>query len=176
MSIIFSYIRVFVFLGCTLVGVQVPVFVEQYGKSLESRLAESQNGLIEFQDDADKYFNGSIEKLIAHYKEDDDQVFNTGGDSIQSIYDRNLLLKQNLAGFQSGSWAAYTQALFTPVSDVKKEVWQNYSYAILLQPESIAFGLVMGLVFTIAIELFLNLLLQILKLLNLSFQQKSRAG
>ncbi len=170
MSIIFSYIRVFVFLGCTMVGVQVPMFVEQYGKSLESHLAESRNALKEFQDDADKYFDGSIEKLIAHYKKDEDQIFKTGGCSIQSIYDRNVLLSKKSSEFRSGSWAAYTQALFTPVRDVKKDVWKNYSYAVLLSPESIAFGLVTGLISTIAIELFLNLFIKILKLRNPGLQ------
>ncbi|MDY0223604.1 MAG: DUF2937 family protein, partial [Desulfobacterium sp.] len=92
MELFFSYIRVFVFLGCTLVGIQVPAFVDQYGKSLESRLIESRIALNEFQDDADKYFDGSVEELIAHYKKNDDQVFNEGGRSIQSIYDRNIML------------------------------------------------------------------------------------
>jgi hypothetical protein len=155
-----------VFIGCTLIGIQVPAFIDQYGKSLESHLIESQKSLSEFQMDADKYFSGSLEKLIAHYKENHDQVINAGGDSIASIYDRNLMLKKKFKEFQSGSWAAYTQALLTPVSDVKKEVWKNFSYAIQLEPKSIAFGLFAGLIITIAIELLLRLLFQIPKLLK----------
>jgi hypothetical protein len=169
-NIIFSYIRVFVFLGCTLIGIQAPAFVDQYGKSLESHLIESQKALGEFQKDADKYFSGSLEQLIAHYKENPDQVINAGGDSIESIYDRNLMLKKNFMEFQSGSWAAYTQALLTPVPDVKKEVWKNFSYSIKLKPNAIAFGLFAGLIFTILIELLLRLLFQIPKLLNKSLQ------
>ncbi len=129
MNTFFSYIRMFVFLGGTLLGVQLPFFVDQYGKSLESHLIESQNALNTFQGDADKFFNGSLEKLILHYKKNDDQVFNAGGNSIQSIYDRNVLLKQNLFDFQSSAWRAYEQAVFHPVADVKAEVWKNYSYA-----------------------------------------------
>lgn len=170
MNLFFSYIRMFVFFGCTLAGIQVPVFVDQYGKSLGSHLTESRISLNEFQEAADKYFDGSLEKLIAHYKENEDQVFNEGGHSIQSIYDRNLMLKSNFEQFKSSSWSAYTQALLTPVPDVRKEVWKNYSYAIQLKPGAIAFGLVMGLIFTLGIELFLRLLLKAPRLLNKRFQ------
>jgi hypothetical protein len=164
MNILFSYIRLFVFLGCTLVGIQVPAFVEQYGKSLESHLIESQHALGEFQNDANKYFDGSLEKLIAHYKENGDRVFSAGGNSIQSIYDRNLMLKKNFQEFQSSSWAAYIQALLSPVRGVKEEVLKNYSYSIQLAPKAITFGLVSGLIIAVAIELLLRSLLQIPKL------------
>jgi len=172
-NIFFSYIRVFVFLGCTLAGIQVPAFVDQYGKGLESHLAESRLALIEFQGDADKYFEGSLEKLIAHYKNNDDQVFSAGGRSIQSIYARNVTLKSKFEQFQSGAWSAYTQVLFAPVPDVGKEVWGNYSYIIQLRPTAIAFGLVMGLIFALGIELFLRLLFKLSKLLNKSSQATS---
>ena len=77
MAIFFSYIRVFVLVGCSLIGIQVPGFVDQYGKSLESHLTESEIALNEFQDDADKYFNGSMERLIIRYQQNDDRVFVT---------------------------------------------------------------------------------------------------
>lgn len=165
-SIFYSYIRLFVFLGCTLVGIQVPVFVDEYGKSLESHLAESRMALNEFQGDADKYFDGRLEKLIAHYLNNGDQVFNEGGRSIESIYNRNLMLKMNFAQFQSSAWAAYTQALFTPVPDVGSKAWKNHSYAIQLKPSAIAFGLIVGLIFSLGVELLLRLACQFPKLFN----------
>lgn len=170
MNILFSYIRVFVFLGCTLIGIQVPALVNQYGKSLISHLSESQIALAEFKTEADKYFNGSLEELIAHYKGNSDKVFNAGGESIQSIYERNLLLKKKLADFQSSEWAAYTQTLLTPVPEVKTEVLNTYSYSIQLQPGAIAFGLCAGLIFTVAIEILLRLLIKIPKSLILKFK------
>ncbi len=158
MSIFFSYLRTFVFLGFALLGVQVPVFVDQYGKSLESHLAESRIALNAFQDDADKYFDGSLEKLIDHYIGNEDQVFNDGGRSIQSIYDRYRLLQNSFAQFQSNRWSGYSQALFAPVPDVRSEVWKNYTYAIKLTPGAIAFGLLVGLFFSLGIELVVRFL------------------
>lgn len=170
MATIFSYIRIFLFIGGTLLGVQVPFFVDQYGKSLESHLIESQKALSVFQDDADKYFNGSLENLIAHYKENDDKVFNEGGDSIQSIYDRNMMLKKKFLNFQGSAWSSYFQAIVNPVSEVKNEVWRNYSYAIKLDPKSIVFGLVVGLLLAVLIELLLRSIFLISNTLNKRLQ------
>jgi len=164
--IFYSYIRLFVFFGFTLAGIQVPLFVDQYGKSLESHLIESSIALNEFQKDADQFFGGSMENLIAHYINNADPVFNEGGRSIQAIYARNLLLQINFAQFQSSSWSAYSQVLFAPVPDVRTEVWGNHTYAIQLNPAAIAFGLVTGLIFTLWIELILRLLLKAPKLLT----------
>lgn len=158
MNIFFSYIRIFVFLGAALAGIQIPAFVDQYGKSLQAHLAESKLALNAFQDDADKYFGGSLEKLIAHYIGNADQVFNEGGRSIQSIYDRNQLLRTRLEQFQSSHWAAYAGALVTPLPDVRAEVWGNYSYVVQLKPWAIGFGLVVGLFFALCTELILRLL------------------
>ena len=150
----------FAFLGCTLAGMQVPAFVDQYAKSLESHLAESRMALNAFQDDADRYFGGSLEKLIGHYIGNEDQVFNEGGRSIQSIYDRYRVLQTSFTQFQSNPWSAYSQALFAPVPDVRAEVWKNYTYAIQLTPGAIAFGLLVGLFFSLGIELVVRFLLK----------------
>ena len=170
MNLLFSYIRVFMFIGLTLAGIQVPAFVDQYGKSLESHLTESRIALNEFQDDADKHFDGSIEKLIAHYKDNDDQVFYEGGHSIKSIYDRNLLLRNSFEEFRNSYWSAYTQALFSPVPEVQREVWESYSYTIQLKPVAIAFGLITGLILTLGFELLLRLLCKSPKLLKKRFR------
>jgi len=153
---IISYIRLIFFIGGTLLGVQVPFFVDQYGKCLESHLIESEKALSVFKDDADKHFSGSLEKLIAHYKKNDDKVFKEGGDSIQSIYDRHRLLQKLFFNFKRSAWSAYTQAIITPLPEINKEVWRNYSYAVKLDPRSIMLGLIAGLLLTVMSELSLR--------------------
>ncbi|RUO39833.1 DUF2937 domain-containing protein [Aliidiomarina taiwanensis] len=158
MNIVFSYIRLLVFLGCALAGVQVPGFVDQYGKSLEAHVLESQFALQEFQADADKFFEGNLERLIAHYKASDDAVFHDGGSSIETIYARNVMLKANLAAFRSSFFSAYQQALFAPVPDVGEEVRSNYTYTVQLNPVAVGFGLGVGFFIALGIELLLRLL------------------
>lgn len=158
MATILSYIRMFLFIGGTLVGIQVPFFVDQYGKSLESHFLESQRSLNEFQDDADKYFGGRIDELIGHYKHSEDAVFKDGGASIEAIYNRYLLLKESLAKFRSSAHSAYAQALFSPIEDVSEDVRKNYSYAVKLDPAAVVFGLCSGLLLTVVIESLLRAL------------------
>lgn len=158
MNVVFSYVRLIVFLGCALAGIQVPGFVDQYGKNLEAHFRESQLALREFQADADKFFEGNLEHLIAHYKASDDAVFHDGGRSIETIYARNVMLKANLAAFQSGFLSAYQQALFAPVPDVGEEVRSNYTYTVQLNPMAIGFGLVAGFFIALGVELLLRLL------------------
>jgi len=153
MNAVFSYVRLLVFLACCLVGLQVPVFVDQYGEQLSARAAESRVALEEFQDDADLYFDGSLSRLIEHYKTNGDEVFAAGGESIESIHQRNLFLEKKLTAYQSGTWNAYLQALFSPVPDVEEAVWEEFNYAVQVDPVSLGFGLTMGLLFTVFSEL-----------------------
>ena len=46
---ILDYLRLLLFTGGVLIGVQVPGFIDQYGKSLEAHLLESSQSLKEFQ-------------------------------------------------------------------------------------------------------------------------------
>lgn len=160
MSIFFSYIRLLMFLACTLIGIQMPAFVDQYGRSLQAHLAESRLALGEFEDDADKFFGGSLERLIAHYRGTKDQVFTAGGQSIDSIYRRNRLLASKFTEFQRSPWSAYSQVMFDPVPEVRQEAWSRHSYVIRLAPQALAFGLASGLVFTLLLEALLRLMLR----------------
>ena len=158
MTTVFSYVRLILFLGGVLIGVQLPVFVDQYGKSLEAHFLESGQNLNEFQNDAQKYFNGDMEKLIAYYKKNGDPVFLDGGESIQSIYHRYLELKNAMSNFTEGTWSAYTQAFFHPVPDIQEEVMKNYSYSVKLDLGAILFGLMCGFVLALFGEAILRVI------------------
>jgi hypothetical protein len=146
MSIAFAYIRLILFIGGVLLGIQIPGFVDQYGKRLEAHYLESMNSLRQFKVDAQKYFDGDMQKLIDHYRENGDPVFQDGGDSIQSIYDRHLLLENAVKTFKKDLWHAYYQALLKPVGDIQNEALASYSYSVKLDLGAIVFGLTCGLI------------------------------
>lgn len=158
MNIIVSYLRLVLFFGGVLVGIQVPMFVDQYGKSLTSHYAESERSLDAFRDEAIKHFDGDMDRLIGHYRRSGDEVFQEGGDSIDVIYRRNLLLRDQLADFRANPVQAYKQAFFTPVPDIQDEVRSSFSYAIKLDPSAIIFGLASGFVLSVLGELLLRLI------------------
>jgi hypothetical protein len=156
MTTALSYLRLILFLGGVLVGIQIPGFVDQYGKSLEAHLQESKINLTEFKQDADRYFGGDMKKLIVHYQQDGDPVFQGGGDSINSIYRRNVVLKDAAAGFEKSGFSAYIQTFVNPVPDIREEVWNNYTYSIKLDLSAISTGLLAGLILAVLVEFFLR--------------------
>jgi len=146
MKKIAEYFRLIIFVASMLLGIQAPSFVNQYGKSLESHLRESNLSLQEFQADADKFFSGDMLKLIQHYQKDDDKVFNAGGESIDSIYQRNQILKAASQAFRKDTLSSYLVTLKNPVPDIRDEVRENYTYSIILDKVAIFLGAIFGFV------------------------------
>ncbi|OUL59821.1 DUF2937 family protein [Pseudoalteromonas ulvae] len=165
-----SYLRLSLFMLGVLVGVQVPGFVDQYGKNLEARLLESSQALNQFQADADKFFDGDISKLIAYYQDKNDAVFNAGANSITAIASRQAMLKQAWQDFNQSTLMQFQHVALAPINDIRSQVWQSYEYLIVLNPLAIGFGLVAGLLMAIIIDLVSGFLLLIVRSLSRSKQ------
>ena len=150
---IVDYLRLILFTSGVLFGVQVPGFIDQYGKILEAHLLESSLSLAEFQKDAQRYFDGNLDKLIAHYQNNPDPVIKDGGASISAIYSRNLKLTQAWTAFSKNTYSAYSHVLLEPLIDIKNEVWSNYTYSIVLNQSAIISGLFCGFLLALLIEL-----------------------
>ena len=148
-----SYLRLIIFTGGLLAGIQLPAYVDQYGKSLQAHYLEAELALDEFRDEARKFFGGDLDRLIAHYHQSNDKVFNEGGNSIEAVRNRTLLLQQSLHDFKSSAFNAYKLTFLTPVADIQQEVRQNFSHTITLQPQVIVFGLCSGLLLAVFCEL-----------------------
>ncbi|UCX03193.1 DUF2937 family protein [Shewanella glacialimarina] len=153
-----DYLRIILFVCGVLIGIQVPGFVDQYGQRLEAHQLEAKLSLAEFQRDADRFFGGDFNKLISHYRQNNDPVVNAGGESIESIYQRYVLLTEALTQFRQHSYSPYQQLILAPQQDIQVEVWKNYSHVILLKPEAIAIGMLLGLLFAVLCESILSIL------------------
>ena len=151
-----DYLRLLLFVCGVLLGVQVPAFVDQYGKALAAHTQEAKQSLAEFQRDADRFFGGDIDRLIAHYKQNPDAVFNAGGDSIEAIYQRYRLLSEALTEFNRSAYGGFDQVVLSPLPAIRDQVWQHFSHSILLDGRAISFGLLFGLLFAMLCELTLH--------------------
>ncbi|WP_243889770.1 DUF2937 family protein [Shewanella algae] len=152
-----DYLRLLLFFVGVLAGIQLPGFVDQYGKSLQAHLSEIQTQLAGFQRDADRFFSGDLDKLIAHYVTNKDPVFTSGGDKLNAMVERRSELQQALADFRESLYSPYLQLAFAPQADIRREVWDNYSHNILLKGDAIAIGLLSGLLLAASAELLLSL-------------------
>ena len=158
MKRLFEYIRLVLFVGGVLLGIQVPGFVDQYGQRLEAHTLESTRSLSDFQKDADRYFDGSIEKLVAHYQKNPDQVVQQGGSNINTLYQRQQTLQAAYRAFTANWWSPYVQTLFRPVADIRAQAVESYDFSVMLNSHAIVVGLIAGLLLGILLETLLGLL------------------
>lgn len=158
MNKIIEYLRLTLFVGGVLIGIQLPSYVDQYGKRLDAHWQESEVSVKEFKNDADKYFAGDIQALIDHYQKNPDQVINNGGRNIAALQDRNQLLTDARQRFFASQFSPYIQTIIQPVPAVRQETWESYSFTIVLNLFAITCGLISGFVIASLVELVLSLL------------------
>lgn len=158
MKIIKDYIRLLLFVGGSLIGVQVPSFVGQYEQRLEAHLLESKASLNEFQMNADKFFEGDFDKLLKHYQDNSDPVFNEGGKSISNLFSRQEQLNNAMLSFNKTFFNRYFHTLVSPLPDIRDETWKSYDYSIKLNAASIIWALSVGLISAILMDLLLALM------------------
>lgn len=175
MNKLIEYFRLILFVSGVLIGIQIPGFVDQYGKNLSARVNEAELGLADFQRDADKFFAGDLQQLINHYKKQPDAVVSAGGQNIEQIYARVTLLKSALASFQKNFYSKYYQVAVKPVNDIRSQVWQAYTYNIMLDAAAITVGLSLGLLLAVAIEVLLLAVSASLKRLWRALRKKPSA-
>ncbi|MDP5211473.1 DUF2937 family protein [Pseudoalteromonas tunicata] len=156
-----SYLRLALFMAGVLIGVQVPGFVDQYGKNLEARLLESSQALNQFQADADKFFDGDINKLIAYYQAKNDVVITAGANSITAIATRQAMLKTAWQAFNQSTLTQFQHVALAPISDIRSQVWQSYDYLIVLKPIAIGIGLVFGLLLAMVLDVLVALIVML---------------
>jgi len=155
---ILEYLRLVLFVGGVLIGIQIPSFVDQYGKRLDAHWQESEISLKEFKRDAEKYFSGDLQQLINQYQNNADPIVNDGGRNIAKLHERNQLLSDARARFSHNQLSPYLQTLFEPLDDIREETWADYSFTVVLNTFAIIGGLATGVLLTALVEFFLALL------------------
>ncbi|MBT1449938.1 DUF2937 family protein [Glaciecola sp. XM2] len=89
-----DYFRLCFFACAILLGLQVPNFMVQYEQRVDAQLIEAKSALSGFAFTANRYFEGDLNKLIAHYRASDDVVFQQDANSIEGIVERVAYLEQ----------------------------------------------------------------------------------
>ena len=159
MKIINDYVRLIVFCGGLLLGIQIPALTDQYIKRVDAKFLESSQTLAGFQVTADRYFAGSIEQLIQHYRQSNDEVFRQDANNIQFIFDRFNRLKSELEALQGSNFSQAFHVLFRHDNVIMHETIASYSYVIILDPVAFVWGFASALLLSVVIESLLKLLM-----------------
>lgn len=164
-----SYLRLALFALGLLVGVQVPGFVDDYGKRVEAHRLEAQQALKGFRATAKRFFKGDLDALVAHYRTSDDPVMRSDAQSVAVLVERANWLEREWQAMQ-GPWYAQVWHLAVAADrQLVQETYDAYRYQVLLVPQAIAWGIACALLLAWLVE---GLLLMIGVLLGIGRSQQ----
>jgi hypothetical protein len=135
-----------------LLGVQAPGFIDQYSKRVSAHYSEAQKDFAGFQHNADQYFGGSVEALIAHHQASDDAVFRDEAKNVSAIYARVKRLALELEAMNRPLPNQIVHVVFYPDKEILDETIAVYSYTVPLNQQAIACGLLVGLLLALLSE------------------------
>jgi hypothetical protein len=150
-------LRLLIFAGSLLAGMQVPSYLDQYGKRVDAHLLEVTYNLSGFQDTANQMFDGDLEALIAYYANSDDRVFEQDANSIRSIYNRYLLLSREQFAVNAPWYDSAFHMLFSADPELRAEALSGYSYSVPLDLSALEWGFGVAILVTLMVELLLSI-------------------
>jgi hypothetical protein len=158
-----DYLRLIVFTFSLLLGIQVPAFIDQYKLRVDAHLIEARQNMAGFQLTADRYFSGNIERLIAHYKASEDQVFRSDAQSIEQIHLRVKTLEIQWQNLQKGAMFRAYYVLSQQGSELMNETFSQYNYTVPLNLAALLWGVSLAFISTYIFELLGLLSVRVLK-------------
>lgn len=156
-DILYRYLIVIVACISLLLGLQVPNFVDQYQKRVDAHLREVTVNLQAFQDIANKYFGGDMNKLIELHRNSAEKPFQEEGAAIEKMVQRKLRFEADLAALQASLPVKALNVLLHGDRELIDEALAQYSYAVPLNQDALAFGAGAAIVILLLVELLLAL-------------------
>lgn len=140
--------------GALLVGIQIPNFVDQYGKRLDAHYIEVQTNLKPFQEIANQFHAGSLDALISKHRQSDDLTFRAEGDAIEKMVRRLQHFEREKREMQAPLPRQVAFLLARADPDLVEETRVNYSFGLMLDHTAVLAGLACMLVAVIVLEVF----------------------
>jgi len=156
-AILYRYLMIVVACIALLVGLQVPNFVDQYQKRVDAHLREVTINLQPFQDIADRYFGGDLDKLIALHRDSGEKPFQDEGAAIEKMVQRKLRFEADLAALQTSLPLKAWHVIVHGDREMIDEALSQYSYAVPLGQDALIFGAGATLVILLLVESLLAL-------------------
>lgn len=158
MSWLFGYVRVLLFAALMIFGIQIPAVVDQYAKRVDAHYLESTQNMSGFVETAERYFKGDLNALVAHYRKQTDVVFRDDAENIASMQRRHAGLQSLQSIMQQSGLKPSLHVLFDADKALLKETLHQYQYMVLLDPQSLVWGLVIATAVLLVLDLLVALL------------------
>ena len=154
-DILYRYLIVIVACISLLIGLQVPNFVDQYQKRVDAHLREVTVNLLPFQEIANKYFGGDMNKLIELHRNSGVKPFQEEGTAIEKMVQRKLRFEADLAALKTSLPMKALHVLLHGDQEILDEALGQYSYAVPLNQDAIVFGAGVAIAILLLVELLL---------------------
>lgn len=156
-DILYRYLMIIVACMALLIGLQIPNFVDQYEKRVDAHLREVTINLKPFQEIANKYFGGDLNKLIELHRNSGVKPFQEEGTAIEKMVQRKLRFEADLAALKASLPMKALNVLLHGDREMIDEALGQYSYSVPLNQDALAFGAGAAIVILLVVELLLAL-------------------
>lgn len=173
MDILYRYLLIIIACSALLLGIQVPNLIDQYEKRVDAHLREVTVNLKPFQEIADKYFGGSMDKLIELHRKSEVKAFQDEGSAVQKMIQRKQRFEADLAALQTGLPMKIVHVILDGDREMMDETLDQYTYAVPLNQDAIVTGAAFAAAILLALELLLALIRYISEAATRRFRRSS---
>jgi hypothetical protein len=124
---------------------------------VDAHLREVGVNLLPFQDIANKYFGGDLNKLIELHRASVEKPFQEEGAAIEKMIARKLRFEADLAALSTSLPMKALHVLLHGDKEMRDEVLGQYTYAVPLNQDALVFGTCVALVILLLVELLFAL-------------------
>ncbi|BCK87282.1 hypothetical protein MIZ01_1054 [Sideroxyarcus emersonii] len=156
-SLLYRYLIVVVACISLLAGLQVPNFIDQYQKRVDAHLREVNINLQPYQEIANKYFGGDLDKLIELHRNSGEKPFQEEGMAIAKMVQRKQRFETDLAALNASLPQKALNVLLHGDREMIDEALGQYSYAVPLNQDALAFGAGAAIAILLLVEMLLAL-------------------
>jgi hypothetical protein len=154
MAILRGILDRIVLVGAILAAGCVPSFIAQYRQRLGGMLDQAAKDLALFQDIANRFHGGDLQRLIRHHLASTDPTFRSEGQAIQVLVENVASLKASLAALDTGFYGQLAYLARNTDPAVARATWDAFVPAMSLTTEALLFaaatGVIAWLVFLLA--------------------------
>ena len=140
MGLLRGFLDRIVLIGAVLAAGCVPSFVAQYQQRLGGMLDQATKDLALFQEIANRFHGGDINRLIKHHLASTDPTFRSEGKVIQTLVDNVASLKQSLAALNTDLFNQVRWMATEGDSQVARATWDAFVPAMSLTTEALLFA------------------------------------
>ena len=150
MSLLRGILDRIVLVGAVLAAGCVPSFVAQYRQRLGGMLDQATKDLALFQDIANRFHGGDLQRLIKHHLASTDPTFRSEGTAIQTLVENVAQLKASLAALDTDFYGQLFHLARNGDPTVAKATWDAFVPAMSLTGEALLFAFATGVIVWLA--------------------------